>query len=279
MKHFFETVKQTFFSEELYKKAQIESGWKGIKFLVKFVLFVGIVVGIIGLVVLIMFTPMLKSNVVNFVQSMYPEGLVVKFADGVMTTNSEVPVIIPLPPAWINTDEPPVNNIPTNLLVLAPNDDASLENLEAYDTFAIAGKRALMAGFDGDFRTYAYSRDPQTITKESFIGMTDAFLRTASTVVYFILIPMVLLVTFTVAIDYLVWLLVTAFVLWLVYKIRHQNLTYKQVYKMGIYAFVPVFLTNIVAMPLGISSRILTAAIVIIIVLLSTHRVREESNG
>lgn len=276
MKQFFDTIKQTFYSKELYQRAQVESGWKGVKFLSKVVLLIGIVMGAIAVVLLVAFTPMLKGKVIEFAQSTYPEGLVVTFADGIMTTNSEVPVIIPLPPAWANEDERRAQDTPTNLLVLAPNDDASLENLQAYDTLAIAGKRALMAGVGGDFRTYVYSRDPQMITKESFLSTVDTVLRVGTTAAYLMIIPMMIVVGITFAIWHLLWLLVVALVLWLVYKVRHQDRTYKQVYKMGIYALVPVLLIDIVTIPLGISGKVVTAAIVIIIVLMATRQTRGE---
>lgn len=272
MKPFFHTIKQTFSSKELYVQAQHESGWKGVTLLAKAVLFVGVVLGGLGLILLIAFTPLIKGKVLDFAQRTYPEGLVVTFADGIMTTNSEAPVIIPLPHSWVNAEKRTTKDAPTNLLVFAPEDDASLESLEMYDSVAVAGKKALIAGTDGEFRTYVYPKDTETVTKESFVQMVEKLLRVGGTMLYIMSIPMALLVFLGFAIGHLIWLLVIALVLWIIFKARKHDLTYKQVYKMGIYALVPVLLIDIVAVPLDIFGKVLTAAIVMVIVLVSIHK-------
>jgi hypothetical protein len=268
MKQFFRTIKQTFTSKEFYRTKAHQSGWKGIKFLLKLALFLGLALGIIAMIVLLIMLPRFKSHAADIASTTYPDGLVITIQDGTLTTNTLDPVVIPVPAGWEDKDHH--TDHPTNLLVVAPGETADPAVLARHDAIAVATSTAIVAGTDTDIRLYSYGKQNYVITKSSFLAMAHSALRTGGTIIAVLAIPLLVMLVPGHVVSKLFFLILVSIVLWFVFKIRKQERSFKQIYRMGLYALVPVVVLDIIAVPLGLAGRALTAAIVLVIILLVT---------
>lgn len=271
MKQFFRTIKQTFTSKELYLNTAHQSGWKGIRFLLKLALFLGLVFGVIALIVLLAVAPFLKSKVSGIASTTYPDGLVVTIANGTLTTNTLEPVVVPLSASWKD------KNDPKNIFVIAPGETADASVLARYDAVAVATSRAIIAGTDHQIRVYPYGDSTQTITKESFTQNVTDMLAIGATVLAVSAIPLIIVMTMIQVVSKLVLLVLITCILWIIFKIRKEPRTFRSLYRMGIYALVPAVLIDIIAIPLGLSGAALTTAIVLVIILSVTRDIAAPS--
>jgi hypothetical protein len=264
MKNLFHTVKKAFCSRELYLVASTESAWKGFRVLMRLGLLIGLALGVVSFIALLIWFPSLKEKLTTFATVSYPDALVITITDGVLTATPKDSVFVPMPPEFQTDDTP------SNLFVLAPDEGADLSVLERYDTAAAATRNAIIVSTDDETRVYEYSKEPQTITKTSFLATMATVTKFGSVFVYIAVVPLALLyMVFHIGLH-LLWLFVLIAILWVVCKLIRRPYTYKALYRMGIYALIPVLLVEIIAVPLHFSGKLLTTAIVSLIMVIVT---------
>ncbi|HSE56843.1 MAG TPA: DUF1189 family protein [Candidatus Paceibacterota bacterium] len=258
MKQFFHTVKASFGASSLYKQATVESGWKGIKFLVKFSLFLGLILGVVGIILSLIFVPQLTRKLSTFANNSYPDDLVLTFANKTLTTNRAEPVVVPLPPQFREADTKELN-----LVVVAPTEPADPSVLEKYQAFAVLTSKGLVAGSARDqIRIQPYTSNA-VVTKALFMSRAATILRMIRIAAVVGSIPLAIFFVLMIAGMHLLWLVIVALIIFLQLKIRKLSFSYKQAYKMGIYAIVPLMLIEIIATPLDMAGKLLSALVLV----------------
>ncbi|MEO5645872.1 MAG: DUF1189 family protein [Candidatus Paceibacterota bacterium] len=271
MKNFFRTVKATFFSRSLYAKVKDESAWKGVGFLAKVSLLIAGIVGVLIIIAGLIFTPKLKSVINTYVSESYPDSLVLTIKDGLMTSNSPVPVVFPLPASL----EDNKTDSPAQLFVIDTEASADTDVIQKYNTYGAATSKALIMEGGAETHVYSYKKANMVITKDAvkvFVQKAEKF-----GMVAFVIgtIPALFITLLFLSIGYLIFLAALAFIAWIIFKIRKMPIGYKQLYRQGVYAVGMVLLLDCVAIPLGISGKLMTA--IVVLVTLLTVNMKEEA--
>ena len=279
MKNFFKTIGASFHSSELYKKAKGESVWVGIKFVLKVATFIGLCLGVIGLVAFLLFSPMLKKLVVNFADKAYPSYLVVTIKDGKLISNTSGPIYVPSP--FLKAGD---TTSPKNLVVLAPGDVADMTVLTKYDTLSAITSNGFVSskankGVAEQIKIYPYNGISKVYTKDLAMSDVNRILRALIIFIAIFIIPMVVIMMLGNAILCMFGLLVTTLLVWGLMKLKKLNITYKQAYKMGIYALVPVLFLEIINIPIHLHGIIFTSVVVLIVLHFATRTWKKDEEA
>lgn len=269
MKKFLRHIKESFGSSTFYAHAKNQSTGKGFIFLLKTCTFVGVIIGIVVIVYLAFTVPKMKTEVVQFIDTAYPADLVVTIKDDTLSANITEPLFVGIP----SSDEEMSEEFPANIVVLAPEQPADATLLETYDTFMVLTSKAIIAGTPDDIRVVPYKDMDGVITKTMFMQVSRDVVNLIGVISYFAVIPLAILVLLVVAFLHLVWLLVVSIVTFLLFKLRKLPLTYKQAYRLGVHALVPLMILEVimVSLPWEISGKLFTALVVLAIISLASR--------
>ena len=189
-----------------------------------------------------------------------------------MTTNTNEPLFIKMP-----VDES-TNKLDKNMIAILPNENAEGSILSKYNTtLAITSDGIVGEEKDGsEIRIIKYEDWSFIVTEESILKVINSLLPFLLIFIVIGLVPLVILFIFIVAMLHLVWLFFVALLIWGFLRLKKLNISYKQSYKIGMYAVVPLLSLEIIISPLNLSGRLLTTVIILLIVLIVTHDWQKE---
>lgn len=276
IKNFFKKIGLTFYSSNLYSQARDRSVGNGLTFLLKVLLFLSLIFSLIIFLLYILFAPKMEKQLLDYVEKSYPNDLVVTIKDKTLSTNTNEPVFFPV----IGDMHQLKNNVKQNIVVLAPNESsADIELLSKYDTYMIVTSKSILAqSAESEFRTYLLNYENVDINKSKVTEIVIKIFKTLMTVVLIFSIPSFLFILGALTIKHLVTLLFVSFLLYGIFKFQNINITYKQVYRMGVYSVVPVLLISIILFPFHLGSTMLDVFIMLA-VLLYVNKDRQEENA
>jgi len=164
----------------------------------------------------------------------YPKDLVVKFADGEISTNSDAPYIIPVP-----ADEKGTKPEHANALVIDTTAEASQEALDAADTFVLVTKKAVAFRQDtqGQVRIQDFSAlgdqkfEISQSTVKSWIDSTVPKLKSAAPMV----LIFVFLWSFMSNFGLILYALLGALIVLVVGSIKKVSMGYGRAYTATLY--------------------------------------------
>ena len=211
MKNFIKTIGLTFYSGDFYKKIKEEKAGKGIGFLAKTVLFFGISLSIVGLVVFLAFFPSIKKQISNFINTNYPDKLVVTLKDGKMTTADNQPFFLKIPDDSIDK-----KNNKENYIAIIPNEKMEASLLVKYNTLiAVASDGVVSERNNGqEVRIIKYGNQSFTLDKNFALKLANSLFFFA--IIFFVIafVPFLLMVLFIVVGVHLIWLFFVALLIW-----------------------------------------------------------------
>jgi hypothetical protein len=183
--------------------------------------------------------------------SLYPDGLSVRFDQGIISTNVAEPYAIPFPRA-LEKEIGDRSGYPKNLLVIDTAKPISASDFEAFDTIAILSKDSV--GFhdaEKDKMEIQYfgrmSGESFTLDKNrfaSFVEIAERFAKGFGIALLF-LIPIAIF--FAKLIGFLLYLVFGAFIIWVIAKLRGFPLGYGDSYKAGLYLLTLPILYGIIS--------------------------------
>ena len=273
MKNFFKKIGQTFCSSELYASARTQSFGSILWFLFKFLLMLSVVATIIIGLLYLSFFPKIKTMVVDYVNTSYPDDLVVTLNEKTLTTNKSEPVAFAVPPSLKTKTEGETRQ---NIMVLAPEEvTAEIGLLNKYDSYSVfTSKNVVMENGTGQYRTYDLNYKNNTFTKESVITLLGQVFKTVLPVLLALVLPGALIVLIFVAIKYLFSLLFISLLVLLIFKFQKIQMSYGEIYLMGMYSIVPVFLIDILLLPLNLGTGLINSLIILIVILYANRNLK-----
>lgn len=262
MKKLITTIGHAFHSSTLYKKVKDESTGTAIGFLFKSAVLLGCTLGVVSLIAFLCAAPSFKKDMASFVASSYPDGLVITIDQGVLHTNTQNTVYVGMPHSWQG------NGAPMYLAVLTPQEPAELTTLTKYNSALVLGSNGIIALNTNthEARVYPYGKDHQEYTKQSIIDTTHSVLKSSFIACLVILIPLIVVMTLIVAGIHMIWIFLVSLLVLLMWKVRKLSFTYKQSYRMAVYALVPLLILEVVAIPLGFAGKIFSTLVVLAII-------------
>jgi len=270
MKTFFKTIWASFYSSDLYKKAKDEGSRFGIKFIIKLSVFIGLVLGVICLIVFLSFSSGLKKLAVNFVDKSYPNDLVVTVTDGNLTANTTLPVFIPSPVTKENV------KLPKNIVALVPNEKAEASVLSKYDTMsAITSDGVIyLKNVTGlkQIEITTYGKTNQIFTKNFVLENSAKILGIITKFIAIGVIPMLIIIFLMNSFCHMLALFFIALLIYLIMRWRKLDITYKQSYRMGLYALCPLLVLQILAFPFHFAGILFDIIVVLAVILIATHK-------
>ena len=267
MKNFIKAIGFTFYSGDFYKKIKDEDVGNAIIFLLKISLFLSFCIGIIGIIISIIFLPSVKKGISNFVDTNFPSDLVVTVKDGKMTTNTGQPFFVK------DSSSSKSTYSKENIFVILPDEIADASVLLKYSTMAALAKDGFVVEKNQGQEIRIIKYDTM-----SFVASRENALKILNKIVPFFLIfftigiiPLMMFIFVFVITLHLIWLFFVALLIWGFLRIKKLNISYGQSYKIGMYAIVPLLITEIIVFPFNFSGKLFTIAIMLIVTLVVTR--------
>jgi|CXWL01.1.fsa_nt_gi hypothetical protein len=240
---FFADIKSSFYNPAFYSGIPTKNTGNAVVFLLgvsalsAFALV--IYISILGI------TAFSSFSVDDVIAKNYPENLVVTVKDGKASVNQPEPFIIPLEEDMKDTENPY-----ENFLVIDTRPEATVEELNSYNAFAVLTKeRVFLASDEKDGRVIPLtSVKDLTVDKTAVSGWAESLLN----LLWVIAIPLVLLAIVLITVFSLVFHLVASLIgavlVIAVGMIRKTKLEYQDAYKIALFASAPVIIMQTIAM-------------------------------
>jgi hypothetical protein len=273
MRNFFKKIGDTFYSSELYTKARTESFGSIFWFLFKFIVLLSVIAGIIFGILYLSFSPKIKSQVLDYVSMTYPDDLVVTLNDKTLSINRTEPVFFPVPPQLKNDEK-----LKANVLVLAPTEtNSDITLLSKYDSYGVVTSGSLIVeNGSGEYRTYVLNYKNNTFTKELIISNINQLFKIFLPIIVAFMIPGAFLVLLFLTIKFFFSLLFVSILLYFVFYLKKINITYGEIYLMGMYSVVPVFLIGMILMPFNLNSSLVNFLIMFVVILYANRNLKSS---
>jgi len=248
LKSFFQTVLSSIYDPEFY--ASIPERKKSSVFgFFAFIMFVAAVILSIpflsSMARLLLQPSAEKNELIAEIQGLYPEELVLTVSGGTLSTNTDQPIIIPLPERWRHgMDNGKEQEAPKNLLVIDTKHAIKIEDFKTYDTLAIMDDRSF--GYDeranGKIEIHdlsrAYASDvviDQSKYAESVVASEKIF-----RIFCFIMMPVFpIVVMIGLMLLNAAYMLFGAFVVSVAARTSGVRWSYGTAYKAGIHLLIP----------------------------------------
>lgn len=194
-----------------------------------------------------------KDSVRSFEQELmklYPEELVIRLEDGVISTNVEEPYAIAIPQAWSNDELRGVSN----LIVIDTGKEITANDFETHNTIAIIGRDEI--GFIGDnegeigiqkFENFQGTIVLDKATYDKYLGLGLKYGKMG--LLFFVIFSPIIIFAALFS-WYLMYLLFGALFVWLAAKIQKYPMTYGEAYKNGLHLITFPALAGWVLSPL-----------------------------
>ncbi len=248
IKHFLSDVKNSFYNPAFYselKNRTLGNGVKNILFL-NFILGAVFAIGIVAFAV-----PAYKDfQEKKYVETYYPQELTVYIKDGQASTTVSEPYFIKAS-AYHKTNNPQIQNY----LVINTQKDVSLDTIASYQSYVVLTKDAVIVQeSQTESSTYSLNSVKDLVISKAQVTMWEneiiSRLKKFAVPIALLFLGMF---TLTATAYWLFIMLLWAWVPLLVARLQKKKLTYKESYKTGLYAVVPVILLSVVFMVFGIS--------------------------
>jgi len=222
------------------------------------------------------------SSFRDSITNLYPDGLVLMYGDGHVTSNAEEPYKIPMPGALRSSSSDANGKTTENLLVIDTTHTIVPEDFAKYDTAAILGNTSIWTNDPQkgiQVNTFEnWNKDPFTLDKGTVTGFIDkvsGFLRPIL-IAGVVLLPVFFFAAFSI--GYLSYLLFGALLVLIVGKIRNVELSYGQSYRVGLHLItVPAFYGLVIGIFPVLDVRFVFSAMLVIFAVINLVPVKAVS--
>lgn len=257
---FLKTVQESVWGKVFYAKVRSEGAGQAVKYFLLLIASVAIITSLVlAVTVAVAWKAAPKmTEIQQMAADLYPNELVLTWKNGEVSSNVDEPYAIAVPEEWMSHEERRNEAYPraTNLLVIDTSKSVDPADFERYDTMLILGKDSVGTdNREGKVQIQNFSRydfDDFSLDKEKvllFVGMVLNFLKWAL-LALFLFLPIILFIG--LAIQYLIYLIFGALIIWLIAKLRKVDLTYGTAYKLGLYLLTLPILVDILSSVLHI---------------------------
>lgn len=245
----FKQIKNSIYGPEYYKSTVLAESFRAsIKYLLK----ISFLFALLGAIFFIVVTPVFYNTLKTIVQSEvanYPDDLVISIKDGSAKVNKPEPYAIKMSSASEGLNG---NNSPKldNLMVINTTKPFDIDSFRSYSTVVLLTKTDLVMLKDdkGSIQILPLSKMGNTeIVKSSLLELESKFIKFLPFIIAFIVLFVYIGIFIGYFIGTLIMLLLYAFFIWLLGKLRGVDLTYQKSYQVGIHASTVIMILSILA--------------------------------
>ncbi|MBI2623806.1 MAG: DUF1189 family protein [Candidatus Liptonbacteria bacterium] len=258
---FLRTIGESVYSPDFYRALRA----RPLSFSLKYYYSLAAIVAVVGTAFVSLYLPQAQPQLRAFFENAvnaFPAELAVTFKDGAASANVKEPYFIKYPRALGGASETGGSGAadgkpPEYLLVIDTASPLSIEKFRSYGAAALLAKRDLaVAGRRGEVRVYSLELVPDvTVDKawvEKTVGQFTPYLKFVGPILVLLFFILILaLFTFE-----LVYLFVSALLVWGLLRLKGIKTGYGAAYRTGIHAITLGIFVNIAAMafqiPLGV---------------------------
>lgn len=265
----FKQIKNSIYNPIYYKNIVLNETLKdSLKYLAK----VSLVAALAGVILFSFTLPVFYKTIKTLVDTEvanYPEDLVINIKGGVVSTNKPEPFTIKLsqPSKDLNKSN---TGVPENVLVIDTTKSFNVDSFSSYSTLALLTNNSIIISKDniGNLQVISLSKTKETQITKTYLNTLESNLFKYLPLIFVTIIVFVFVALF---IGYfavtLLLLIVYAFLIWLIMKLKGLNFTYKDSYKVGIHASTILIVLSILGMfaPVLGSFVIKTVAILLVV--------------
>lgn len=267
--HLFNILKSNIYDPEYYRSLLTRPFSYTFKYFLALIASIALLYTVIlSFVFIPQFIPAAKA-VISSVENLYPADLVVTVKDGVVTTNSDKPIIIPIP------EGDKVLSLANqagfaNLVVIDPASSSTLEDYRRYKTAVLLTRDAVITTEQKGKITIQPLEKGMTATIDK--AKIDKFAGFAGKMLS-ILSPLIVLFAFVgiflFGLALLVPMFIYALVLWLLFAIFKQKIGYWKSYQIGLHAATLPIILRALLVPIAPDLAFLpffTLALIVLVV-------------
>lgn len=251
MKTIFETFKKSIYDPAFYRSAGKEPFWDIFHYYAKVILILSAVMTVVlGLLLIPVGVSFVKDHAPDLIKTYYPAGLVVHIEKGEATANVKMPYIIPVKQMLGIT--PPADAL-QNMFVIDTTRDFDKKIFQDYKTYALLTKTDLVTQNDRGQTTIQSLRTTpiMTMSQEVLLGWVEKIRGALGYIVFFGIVA-----TFVILmlgyLGYLVLLLIFALVPLVIAWLKKTPLSYREAYKMSMYAILPALALKTIINLMGV---------------------------
>jgi len=277
--NFVNKIKDSIYNPSFYQEVINQTVGSALKYFFRFIFLVSLVSSIIlSFVAMPYITRFIDESKVKAVEQ-YPVGLEVKLDKGVVSTNVEEPYFFK---ATDSLKEDINKNNQTkdveNFVVINTKKDFILEDLSGYKTLILITKDSFVYESNGKITVQSLKDIPNlTINKENIINWIQKYGRTLDYIKY--TVPfMIFAGLFIYHTFILVYLFFVALIIFVITKIAKMSLTYKDSYKIAVYASTLSIILSLVAVFLSLNTFNFMFTLVLLGVAIINIKNKQESN-
>lgn len=275
LKELFINLKNSFYNPSFYSSLSSASIGKGLGF-ISFWSFIGAVVAVA--VIAVQAAPeMSKFSPLTYVESHYPDELVITIDGGIATTNVEEPYTIVLEEGGSDS------RASSSIMVLDTKRDLTLSDIKAYDAaFLLTKDTVIVKKSEGETRMF-----PLSEVKHFELDKDLALEYAEKSIFWFkvLIIPIALVTASFIAamsiMYYLVCGLAGALLVMLVGRFCKKRFAFGSAYAVALFAFGPVMVADMIYMLFGDIAFPSTAILIIftVVIIANIRKMAGSDNG
>lgn len=235
IKAFFYIFIQSLTSPRYYREVFANNLSLSIKY---YVVLVGLSSILIAVHTTIFVVPDLKERLnrgVEQISSFYPADLEISMVGGEWNINKEMPFVVQMPQAWLDSDENRDKGIPVNLVVF--DKGGTIEDLERHSSLVIVNDVNVIYREANGIRSFKLEGIPEgTFNRGSFDELIGGMATFLSFIPYIMFLWFFISLMFYFILARVVYLFVVALIVWLLGRISRLNLSYESCFKLGLHA-------------------------------------------
>jgi hypothetical protein len=190
------------------------------------------------------------SDFIEETRNVYPEELVFTVENGKMSINQPEPFIVPMSSLPSLEDTGSAEDF-ENFLVI--DSQGTLNDFETYNTLMLINESNILVGSNGKIEVYPLRELPDLeITQETINELAATAEDFVRYIPYLILLVMLFLFLFYYLGFRLVYLLFVAMILYIIGRVRGQDLSFGNYYKIGLHTITLPLTVEFISMVLGV---------------------------
>ena len=231
-------IKNSIYNKEYYQSTVLNQSLRSsVKYLAK----LSLLVALLGCVVFSVALPRLivkaKGAITSTVDE-YPNDLIVTLKDGNVSINKPEPYIVKVPESL---SKPTDSNSPKieNLIVINTTEPFSLDKFKSYATYILITKTEVvsMQSKNGEIKISSLDKlGNLEITKSWVMEKEAVLMKILPSIISIIVVLMFIGISIGLFVATLIALLFSAIIVWLIFKIKKTEITYKKSYQVALHA-------------------------------------------
>ncbi|MFA6294833.1 MAG: DUF1189 family protein [Candidatus Paceibacterota bacterium] len=248
----FKTIKDSVYNPAFYVEQKSTSLGKAFKYFFKLILLVTIITAIVACFQVIpIISNVFSQETFDILTNAFPQELKITFQDGQVSTNVQEPYYIPLPEVLSNkfSNKTEEEIIPENILVIDTKSSLTPELFDDNKTFAFLTRDYLVYPDNnkGKLSVQSLKSVPNMVLDKVKFGEEISKIQPyIKLVIPFIIVGFFAGLFFIYTIVNLLTITIGSFIFWIINKVRKIDVTYRQAFKLGLYAITLAIIIDVV---------------------------------